>query len=151
LGVIDDDIFCIINRRKVDDLLKLLNSRNPAIKFTCEKENEDSQPFLDVKVTRDKSKLVFDIYQKPTNTQRSIPNTSSHPKGHKMAAYYSMLNRACTLLLPKDSSDKEIIFIKPTADLIGYPATTIDKILRKKTFIAPTGKVIKNCQHSEET
>jgi hypothetical protein len=68
-----DDIFYVINRRKVSTLLSLLNSQNPSIKFTCEEEVDGSLPFLDVRVTRRDSRLEFKVYRKPTNTQRCIP------------------------------------------------------------------------------
>jgi hypothetical protein len=74
-----DDIFCVINRRKDSTLLSLLKSQDPSIKFTCEEEVDGSLPFLDVRVTRKDSRLEFDVYRKPTNTQRCIPITSCHP------------------------------------------------------------------------
>jgi hypothetical protein len=91
-----DDIFSVINRRKVSTLLSLMNSQNPSIKFTCEEEVDGS---LDVSVTRKDSKLEFDVYRKPTNTQRCIPITSCHPMEHKMTAFHSMLHRAFYLPL----------------------------------------------------
>jgi hypothetical protein len=61
-----------------------------------------------------------------------------------------MLHRAYTLPLSKDSFDKEIVFIKLTADVNGYAATTIDKLLKKHsdkkirglTTLAPIEKEI---------
>jgi hypothetical protein len=61
-----DDIFCVINRRKVSTLLSLLSSQNPSIKFTCEEEVDGSLPFLDVRVTRRDSILKFDEENLPT-------------------------------------------------------------------------------------
>jgi hypothetical protein len=90
-----DDIFCVINRRKVSTLLSLLNS--PFITFTWEEKVDGSLPFLDVRVTRRDSRLEFDFYRKPTNTQRCIPITSCHSMEHKMAAFHSMLHRAFNL------------------------------------------------------
>jgi hypothetical protein len=94
-----DDIFCVINRRKVSTLLSLLNSQNPSIKVTCEEEIDGSLPFLDVRVSRRDSRLEFDVYRKPTNTQRCIPITSCHPMEHKIDAFHSMLHRVCNLPL----------------------------------------------------
>jgi hypothetical protein len=101
-----DDIFCVINRRKVSTLLSLLNS--PFITFTWEEKVDGSLPFLDVRVTRRDSRLEFDFYRKPTNTQRCIPITSCHSMEHKMAAFHSMLHRACTLPLSRKNFEKEV-------------------------------------------
>jgi hypothetical protein len=80
-------------------LLSLLNSQYPSIKFTCEEEVGGNFPFLDVRVTRRYSKLEFDVYRKPSNTQRCISITTCHPMEHKMAAFHSMLYRAYNLPL----------------------------------------------------
>jgi hypothetical protein len=96
-----DDIFCVINRRKVSTLLSLLNSQNPSIKFTCEKEVDVSLPFLDVRVTRRESRLEFDVYRRPTSTQRSIPITSCHPMEHTMS------HRACNHPLSRENFAKK--------------------------------------------
>jgi hypothetical protein len=89
-----DDIFCVINRRKVSTLLSLLHFQNPSIKFTCKEEVDGSLPFLDVRVTRRDSRLEFEVYRKPASTQRCIPITSCHPMEHKMAAFHYMMHRA---------------------------------------------------------
>jgi hypothetical protein len=73
-----DDIFCVINRRKVNTLLSLLNSQNPSIKFTCEEEVDGSLPFLDVRVTRRDSTLEFDVYRKPTLSVVFLSHGTQH-------------------------------------------------------------------------
>ena len=47
-----DDVFAIIERRKVGSLLQHLNEQDPDIRFTTEEEQEGLLPFLDVLVTR---------------------------------------------------------------------------------------------------
>jgi GIY-YIG catalytic domain len=50
---------------------------------------------------------------------------------HKMAAFHSMLNRACTLPLSKENFKKEVSYIKQTAALNGYTEASIDQLLKK--------------------
>jgi hypothetical protein len=58
---------------------------------------------------------------------------------HKMAAFDSMLYRACNL---PHSSEKEVAYIKETAGLNGYSETTIDGLVisRKSPHCHPSAK-----------
>jgi hypothetical protein len=111
-----DDIFCVINRCKVG-----------TIKYTCEEEVDGSLPCLDVRVTRRDSRLEFNVYRKPTDTQRCIFITSCHPMVHKMAAFHFMLHRVCNLPLSRINFEKDVAYIKETE-------TTIDGLLSKHLF-----------------
>ncbi|XP_037915130.1 uncharacterized protein LOC119654040 [Hermetia illucens] len=88
-----DDIFAIVEKDKVDNTLTEINRIHPKIQLTIEKEEHESLPFLDLRVTNNIGKLEFEIYRKPTATQRTIPATSAHTATQKMAAYNSMVHR----------------------------------------------------------
>jgi uncharacterized membrane protein len=76
LGYVDD-VFAIVHKDKIEDLMSLLNAQSPSIKFTCEIEKEGVLPFLDVKVRRtENNQLQFKVFRKPTNTQKFIVNES---------------------------------------------------------------------------
>ena len=53
--------------------LQRLNSLHPALQFTCEGEERDTLPFLDVKVIRELEGIVTSIYRKPTFTGLYTP------------------------------------------------------------------------------
>ena len=126
-----DDIFVVINKRKLSSTLQLLNKQHLSIKFTSEEEVEASLPFLDVKVTKMGNSLEFDVYRKPTNTQRCIPASSCHPNQHKLAAFHSMIHRACNLPLSEESLSRELKYIKDTAKVNGYSEVMVDRLLKK--------------------
>ena len=67
------------NKVKPQELLDTLNSINEAIQFTME-FSEKEIPFLDILIKRDKSGIWMDLYHKPTDTQRCLPYSTSHPK-----------------------------------------------------------------------
>jgi hypothetical protein len=52
----------------------------------------------------------------------------------KMAAFHSMLHRACILPLLIENFDKEVAYIKETAGLNGYIKTTIGGLMSKHLF-----------------
>ena len=61
-----DDIFVLF--RSPDHLEKFrnyLNSKQRNIRFTCEKEHNNSAPFLDVLITRTRNGFKTSMYQKP--------------------------------------------------------------------------------------
>ena len=64
-----DDTFSFIKRDCVDNVLQVLNSFHDNIKFTFEKEGDNTLSFLDVKVIK-KSDGSFetDIHRKQTDT-----------------------------------------------------------------------------------
>ena len=61
-----------------EELLLTLNSMNPSIQFIME-YSKDQIPFLDVLIKRNKNGIWMDLYHKPTDIQRCLPFTSSHP------------------------------------------------------------------------
>ena len=64
-----DDIFLVFSTPDHPNLfLEYLNSKHPNIKFTCELEENNCLPFLDVKITRTPSNFTTSVYRKPTFT-----------------------------------------------------------------------------------
>ncbi|XP_037919601.1 uncharacterized protein LOC119656955 [Hermetia illucens] len=86
-----DDIFAIVEKDRVDNTLTEINRIHPKIQFTIEKEEHGSLPFLDLREINNSGKLEFEIYRKPTATQRTTPATSAHTATQKTAAYNSMV------------------------------------------------------------
>ncbi|XP_055846975.1 uncharacterized protein LOC129912629 [Episyrphus balteatus] len=66
-----DDIFTIVKKNKVNDLLSILNSQHNSIKFTYELEENQTINFLDLKLIRnEQNRIDIAIYHKPTSTFR---------------------------------------------------------------------------------
>lgn len=113
-----DDTFVVMDKNGVDDFLHYLNGINPKIKFTMETESNDSIPFLNMNLTRLDDKIIFNVYRKPTCTERCIPNTSYHSEKTKFAAFNSFCFRAINFPLSDVDFETEREKIYKIADTI---------------------------------
>ncbi len=126
-----DDIFAIMNKRKVDPTLSWLNSLKSTINFTKEEERDNKLPFLDILVINNNSTLEFDVYRKPTFTGRMITSDSFHNYSHKMAAMHSMAHRMVSLPLNSTRYTAETDKIVEIGRINGYPESTVRNIIAK--------------------
>jgi hypothetical protein len=79
-----DDIISAVSGNEIDILLQHLNSIEPSIQFTVEREIIGHLAFLDLDVDRTvKGKLETDIYHKPTHTDKYLSYNSHHPVSHE--------------------------------------------------------------------
>ena len=76
-----DDILVVYDQSSTDlhNVHKALNKLAPTIKFTLENETDGRINFLDFTIQNKESKLLFNLYRKPTATDVIIPKDSSHP------------------------------------------------------------------------
>ncbi|XP_077517763.1 uncharacterized protein LOC144128315 [Amblyomma americanum] len=86
-----DDCFCVIRRQDASHFLEHLNSFQPTIQFTKEKQQNEAIPFLDVLVQRTSNGLATCVYRKPTHTGRYLSFHSAHPVAHKRSVASSAL------------------------------------------------------------
>jgi hypothetical protein len=79
-----DDVFCIIRKRKIQEVLSQINKYHASIKFTVEEEQDGKLPFLDIMFYDKPSKsLGHHVYRKSTHTNKylhSIHITLKHIK-----------------------------------------------------------------------
>lgn len=90
-----DDVFALVQKDKITNILTEINKMHPTIQFIMEMEANGSLPFLDFRIVNSKGKFNSEIYKKTTATQRRI-TTSAHTIAQKMAAYNSIVHRLCT-------------------------------------------------------
>lgn len=126
-----DDVFAIMKIDDVKPTLNILNSQYPSIKFTAEIETDGVLPFLDLKLSRQDSKIDIDVYRKPSSTLRYITSDSFCAYPQKMAVFNSMVYRLCKLPLSAKNYIKELHFIKSLANINGYWENNIDTLVRK--------------------
>jgi hypothetical protein len=90
-----DDILIIYNSHKtnIENTLYEFNNIHPNIKFTIEKEVNNTINFLDLSINKADNNLQLGIYRKPTTTDSIIHNDSCHPLEHKRAAINFLINR----------------------------------------------------------
>jgi hypothetical protein len=128
-----DDIFCVMKTNTIERLLVIMNRRHNTIKFTYEIEQQNVLCFLDAEIRRSDTNLDFNVYRKPTATERYI-TIDSHCIQHKSAAFNSMVNRLFTIPMSADNKLKEIKKIKLIAKINGYSEEFVDRIQFTTTY-----------------
>lgn len=89
-------------------------------------------PFLDLQIIRDEEgNIHFDVYRKPTHTNRFITADSFHHHSHKHAAFNSMIHRLVNLPLSTERFTKEWQYIIKTADMNGYSERCMRNLLNR--------------------
>ena len=80
-----DDTFCVFgSETEAGEFFSHLNSMHPALRFTLEKENNSTLPFLNVLVYKETSAFLMTVYRKPTFTGLYIHWDSFCPKKQKI-------------------------------------------------------------------
>ena len=127
-----DDIFAIVKRTKVRQVLKHINETKwKSLKFTMELEENGQIPFLDLLIQRKNDRIELGIYHKPTATKRYITSDSAHPMVHKKAAFNSMVHRLINIPLTNENFKVELQYIYETANTNGYQKSMVDQMVKK--------------------
>ena len=123
-----DDIFCLVEEKHMDNLLKHLNNQCPTIRFTVEREDRNSSlPFLDTLLTRRQDGgLNIVVYRKPSHTDRYLQYSSHHP-AHVQRGVASCLFRRARTILTGDSVRLEEEHPRKVLKDIGFSAYIIDQ------------------------
>ncbi|XP_025265609.1 uncharacterized protein LOC112638326 [Camponotus floridanus] len=66
-----DDVFAIVPRTRIDEMLTKFNNYHERLRFTYEMEIDSSISFLNVKVIRSKTRLITNWFRKPTWSGRT--------------------------------------------------------------------------------
>lgn len=82
-------------------------------------------------VTRVENYLEFDIYRKPTNTERCILSNSYHSVKTKLVAYNSYYYRAVNIRMNEDNFNKEIETIRKIRMINGYSANIVNSLIKE--------------------
>ena len=117
-----DDVITTAKSGSTQTFLEHLNSVEPCITFTIERENESKIAFLDTMVHhQEDGKLITTVYRKPTHTDRYLSYLSHHPSMHKRAVVKSLMDRAERIPSTKSDRNKEKQRIVSTLQSNGYP------------------------------
>ena len=130
-----DDSFVTLKKDCVSEFHDKLNSIDPMISFTMEKENNQQISFLDSLVSRNNSFFVLDVFCKPSHTHRYLDFNSQHDKKHKISTASTLLNRACNLPSTIEGKPSKVIHVNNALLANGYPAAVIPKVLRDKELM----------------
>ena len=69
-------------------------------------------PLLDILIKRNKNSIWMDLYHKPTDTQRCLPFTSSHPNHCKRNIPFCLARRICTIAENNTEKSKNLENLK---------------------------------------
>ena len=117
-----DDIISAVSRNDIDILLQHLNSIEPSIQFTVERETNGDLAFLDLNVYRTiEGKLETAVHRKPTHTDKYLSYNSHHPVSHKKSVAKTLLQRAEHLPSNSDSQANEREYVLNILRENNYP------------------------------
>ena len=120
-----DDTFVIFGSELgCDHFQEKLNLLHPALKFTVEKEHNNSLNFLDVLVEKEGTGFPTSIYRKPTFTGQYIRWTSFSPKMRKISLIKTLVHRAL-MICSKTTVGSELDKIKQLLIENGYPTDVL--------------------------
>lgn len=91
-----DDIFTIVSKTRVDDLLAVFNNYHPQLKFTHEIETNLSLNFLNTTIIKD-NKLITNWYRKSTCSGRYINYFSNYSHNYKINTVTCLVDHAILL------------------------------------------------------
>ena len=109
------------HQEDVQILLDLVNSIQPSIQFSMEKEQDNKLPFLDVLVTCTEQGFRSSLYHKPTFTGQSLNLNSHHPYTRKKGIVRCLQHRAKTISSDTDASQEEMICLRHNIHHNNYP------------------------------
>lgn len=78
------------NKTNIQETLTEFNKRKTSIKFTIEEEQYNSVNFLHLFIRRKRTKLEFEKYRKPTQSDITTPND---PHEHIIPSINYLINR----------------------------------------------------------
>nr|CAH8868440.1 unnamed protein product [Trichobilharzia regenti] len=128
-----DDTFIICDEKcDLDSLLKTFNAEHSSIRFTLERESNNSIPFLDVLHTRRHNCTIQrSIYRKPTWTGHFINFQNFVPlirKRNLERTLCSRIRKICS----EDMVEKALNLLRETLLENGYPPRFIEKNMKEK-------------------
>lgn len=129
LYVYVDDIIALIHKDKLNHFLEVLNKLDINLKFTCEVEKDKKLPFLDILIINNEGVIEFDLYKKPTSSNRLLNFKSYHPLHQKVSIINQMLHKIYNLCTEKFVS-KNIENLRYVLKCNNYPSAFINNVIR---------------------
>ena len=123
-----DDTCTAIPSRLVTSFHDHLNGVNEHIQFTLEMEDNNSLPFLDVRLHHQPDgSILTSVYRKPTHTDRYLDFSSHHPLEHKRSVVTTLFSRANSLTSTMLQRMDEESHLSRKLKTNGYPQRFIRK------------------------
>ena len=127
-----DDIFATLkDKTTANAILEYLNKQHPNIRFTIEKEESKSLPFLDTRVVRNSDRYITKIYRKKTFTGVYLNWKSLTARKYKIGLINCLLNRTWRICTTQDDRDEEVARLKSILAKNEYPKKVVDDTIAK--------------------
>jgi hypothetical protein len=130
-----NDILIVYNANLTDinEIHNRFNSISPDLNFTLEQKQADALNFLDLTIKRTATKMIYNIYKKPTTSDNISPSDSCHPSEQKLAAIQYFLNRINTYDLGHAEKQKETEILKQTVYNNKFHTSILSRIRNSRT------------------
>lgn len=127
-----DDLFLILPRHLVNEVLRIFNSAEPRIQFTYEREEEQMLPFLDMTIHRCEDTHTFytNWYKKPIASGRLLNYRSLHPLNQKIGTAVGLIDRVIRLSDGRFFATNKEMIVRLLGDN-DYPIKLISRLLHR--------------------
>ena len=127
-----DDVFSVIQRTYLQELLHHINSLHPQTQLTKEEEQDPIPPFLYTLVQRSPDKTISEkVYGKPTHTNQYLNNTSHYSISAKQSAITALFDIADNVASSEKDKEEEKQHILTALQQNGYPRDFIMKTVKQ--------------------
>jgi len=96
-----DDIVLTAPSNSLDLLLQSFNAQHSRLQFTMEIERDKKVSFLDLTFINDDGKLIFDLFRKPTFSERYLNYYSHHLLNHKKGVIFGLTDKIINFSHPR--------------------------------------------------
>ena len=127
-----DDVFSVIQRNYLQELLQHINSLHSQTQFTKEEKQDSILPFLDTLVHRNPDKTIsVKVYRKPTHTNQYLNYTSHHPTSAKQSVITALFDRADNIVSSEKDKEEGKQHNLAALQQNGYPTDFIMKTVKQ--------------------
>ena len=127
-----DGVFFILRRCNLEQFFQHINNLHPKTKFTMEKEENSTIPFLDILIQRNQDGTIsVKVYRKPTHTNQYLSFTSHHSTRSKQSVVTALFNRAENVITNNTELKQEQQHITKVLQSNGHNKQLIDKTRRQ--------------------
>ena len=129
-----DDIFALFRSPDhLEKFIKYLNSKHKNIKFTYEKESNDSLPFLDILISRSENGFKTSVYHKPTFSGVYSNFNSFIYDQYKIGLIFTLLFRTFSIVSDFSRFHTEVSHLKDILRKNAFSIKLVDNCI--KTFL----------------
>ena len=132
MWIVQDNVLSILRKCNLEKFFQHINSLHPKTKFTMEKEENSTIPFLDTLIQRNQDGTIsVKVYRKPTHTNQYLSFAFHHSTRSKQSVITALFNRAENVITSNTELKQEQQHITKVLQSIGYSNQFIDKTRRQ--------------------